>query len=923
MPSRMSPDEESLREGDRPDAPGPRPGGASPLMPRRAASPRAAEGAAGASEKKFVDYRMEAAPGWDGEQPEVRYKEYARNLKLWLIEATERLPGSLISSAHMSFEEITDPLGYQRIVATIEEAHDYLKDAKLEQAFDQAIFKGRRRADQSLSGFVATKKGNFTEDQKQRIKVLTDGSIDFLKVEKAIRKLFGETVDEPGQRNRTFWQGDQDGENGYGDEEDLEHLTFWEEASDYVTEAFDDLLEFDEATGETYMIIEEASTSGKDRKSPGTFGVYGSLGSYLDHRKALQDARTGRRFMSPRSERHDGRHRMSIGDLMAKTRCHQCKQLGHWARNCPQKRQGAPGRTSSGNHRPQQQPGGPTAAMFFVDPPAQDRHGYYAVTGEPSAVEQYMSEAVRATAFETLKLMDQNLQKNFGVKAQYSAEDGGTVRGVCGVVEKTPIAYVPVGVSGYSGQLRVQIVPGSVPCLVPAYLLSDLGSVIDMCSMRIYHTRLSCMQDMSQKSSGHVEVCLQCWRRLLLRWQWAFSVQAASALMEIVREPHLRVAREQESHILAGEDQEAVLRSSPTCQHVKISHGANAQWEWNTVLVYQKPTYVTPISKKQEKQKKKNVASSSVDPVDPEPPVPMSSRQRPPYIVVPEVETALPAAAMTAGPMMVDGNEDTFDIGTPASFAFPPPSSAPDMDNDFLEDTLNIMRCDPPAEHRNCPLCPGGELTLCRLQEQRLLIWMCYRDPDCQYKWQGKIPQDQVNPAWGVRLCMECQQNEVKKASGKGREAWVCDHCGDQFQCLGGLTKGRLQELENITEDGWKMIAAIVEPSRCYLWQFRGAQVPGSRNATIQAPMQKRMIFNVDEGHLNVVDISYYGNFRTYDLGTSEPVSVYVVQEFEEDFVQEVTMEKGEEATFDQAAWNLPTAHERSYWIERAQEERG
>ena len=125
----------------------------------------------------------------------------------------------------MSVEEITDPSGYQRIVATIEEAHDYLKDAKLEQAFDQAIFKGRRRADQSLSGFVATKKaafgelkrqgldllgtsagshllghlllrqGNFTEDQKQRIKVLTDGSIDFPKVEKAIRKLFGETVD--------------------------------------------------------------------------------------------------------------------------------------------------------------------------------------------------------------------------------------------------------------------------------------------------------------------------------------------------------------------------------------------------------------------------------------------------------------------------------------------------------------------------------------------------------------------------------------------------------------------------------------------------------------------------------------------------------------------------------------------------------
>ena len=74
--------------------------------------------------------------------------------------------------------------------------------------------------------------------------------------------------------------------------------------------------------------------------------------------------------------------------------------------------------------------------------------------------------------------------------------------------EKTPIAYIPVGVAGYSGQLRVQIVPGSVPCLVPAYLLTDLGSVIDMSSMRVYHTHYNCMQYMLQKSSGHVEVSL-------------------------------------------------------------------------------------------------------------------------------------------------------------------------------------------------------------------------------------------------------------------------------------------------------------------------------------------------------------------------------------------------------------------------------
>ena len=201
--------------------------------------------------RKFVDYRMEPATVWDGEMPEVKYREYARNLRLWLVEAVERLPGALVRKriidgipfgsrlaallAHLTVEDITAEKGYEKIVGIIEDAHDYLRDAKLEQAFEMAIFKGRRRADQSLSGFVKAsfgelkrqgldllsspagshllghlllKQGNFSEDQKQRIKVLTDGSIDLPKVEQAIRKLFGDSVDDPtamaAARSRSF-----------------------------------------------------------------------------------------------------------------------------------------------------------------------------------------------------------------------------------------------------------------------------------------------------------------------------------------------------------------------------------------------------------------------------------------------------------------------------------------------------------------------------------------------------------------------------------------------------------------------------------------------------------------------------------------------------------------------------------------------
>ena len=83
-----------------------------------------ADGAPDGAGKQCVDYRMDAAPSWHGEQPERKFQEYSRNLKLRLIETTERLPGELIGKrivdaipygsrlaallAHLSVEEITD-----------------------------------------------------------------------------------------------------------------------------------------------------------------------------------------------------------------------------------------------------------------------------------------------------------------------------------------------------------------------------------------------------------------------------------------------------------------------------------------------------------------------------------------------------------------------------------------------------------------------------------------------------------------------------------------------------------------------------------------------------------------------------------------------------------------------------------------------
>ena len=67
------------------------------------------------------------------------------------------------------------------------------------------------------------------------------------------------------------------------------------------------------------------------------------------------------------------------------------------------------------------------------------------------------------------------------------------------------------------------------------------------------------------------------------------------------------------------------------------------------------------------------------------------------------------------------------------------------------------------------------------------------------------------------------------------------------------------------------MLGSIVSPERSYVWAFTGNRVPASKNAMVRSPLSARVIFNVDDGDVNVLDITKN-----------------VVQEFERDFVDEL-----------------------------------
>ena len=108
----------------------------------------------------------------------------------------------------------------------------------------------------------------------------------------------------------------------------------------------------------------------------------------------------------------------------------------------------------------------------------------------------------------TLGQHDSYLKSKFGLQVQWTHESGGSVRGVCGAEESTQVAYVPIGIGGRSGVLRVQVVPGDIPFLLPAYFLTDLEAVIDMKHAMIMYMKLGVKQYMKRLSTGHVAVSI-------------------------------------------------------------------------------------------------------------------------------------------------------------------------------------------------------------------------------------------------------------------------------------------------------------------------------------------------------------------------------------------------------------------------------
>ena len=100
-----------------------------------------------------------------------------------------------------------------RLLACIEEAHDYLKVQKLEQAFMEAIFRQHKQTI-SMSGFLATKKASFAELRKQGLDLLATPAGEHLLGHLVLRQ--GGFSPDQQQRIRVLTDGKQTVQEGGG-----------------------------------------------------------------------------------------------------------------------------------------------------------------------------------------------------------------------------------------------------------------------------------------------------------------------------------------------------------------------------------------------------------------------------------------------------------------------------------------------------------------------------------------------------------------------------------------------------------------------------------------------------------------------------------------------------------------------------------
>ena len=272
-------------------------------------------------------------------------------------------------------------------------------------------------------------------------------------------------------------------------------------------------------------------------------------------------------------------------------------------------------------------------------------------------------------------------------------------------------------------------------------------------------------------------------------------------------------------------------------------------------------------------------------------------------------------------------------------------SSGEEQPSDIDMDGLQMMKkdvanyekeVDSPMWTQKCTQCSG----MCHLMwdaKQRGYLWQCRKgDRNCPYQWTDL--EEQLTPAFGTRLCTECQQDALAKVNINGRWGWKCPRCQD-FTGAGladghrGLPLGRGLQLREDScgagaecpahqwSNGFQFLGWFhdedlakeltldrlefkkhVNEMRTMVFWYQGSCVPAQLGVRLRSPLGTRVLATTSgKGSWNILDIQR-GSSQAYDLGGC--FKVLVLQEVTSDFIGylqdqlydpiEVTMSKNE-----------------------------
>ncbi len=200
--------------------------------------------------------------------------------------------------------------------------------------YDAAVRRLRERKvelPKEVRGFMLIKKLRLENQQESMLLTYTTGNLEVEQVTKAVRSVF------PEGRGGTKSQKD------IFQAEDVESETSNRQTEAYVMEGENEIQEVMEVIAEQHQMNDVED----DEEAVECFESYAEV-----RKKILEKKKLRRGFSPPSTSSRSGSGTWKLTGtvngklemLKSRTRCHICKQMGHWKRECPQKR----GASSSG-----------------------------------------------------------------------------------------------------------------------------------------------------------------------------------------------------------------------------------------------------------------------------------------------------------------------------------------------------------------------------------------------------------------------------------------------------------------------------------------------------------------------------------------------------------------------------------------------